>query len=395
MKLRLRSLWWKLVLGIIGLAAIGVLAIFVFVVEKIPSEAADTRNIFIENSRYKDEIRKSREILIAQLDKYPGFSIAVGIGNEVVWYEGLGYADVSQRAKITQGTRFRIYSLSKPITGVATAKLVEKGQLHLDTPIAQYLPWLPSNVGRVTTRQLASHLGGLRHYREGEISKIGGSHCETVKEAMSIFLDNKPVIARPGEKYLYSSYGFVLLSAVIESASGRPFDDFLYETILNPLEMANTVFENPYIDDPKKATFYIPERLGGWYVREAPADWDNTCKWGAGGLLSNALDLVKFGQAVINGDFLDDTSLDLLFTPAKTNAGDEVPYGFGWGTRVDSKGHHFASHSGGGMGGRAAIYVRVEDKIVVALLTNVVHDQLIDEASEIAAIFAEWEPVSE
>ena len=110
---------------------------------------------------------ESARMLIDSLmaaEAIPGLSVAVGRATEVLWSEGFGYSDLTHDVKVTPETKFRIGSVSKPVTAAALAVLVERGALDLDAPVQDYVPSFPTKRFPVTTRQLAGHLGGIRHY---------------------------------------------------------------------------------------------------------------------------------------------------------------------------------------------------------------------------------------
>jgi hypothetical protein len=150
--------------------------------------------------------------------------------------------------------------------------------------------------------------------------------------------------------------------------------------------MARTRLDDPRAELPSRAEFYVPMWLGR--VMADPKGWDNSCKWGAGGLLSTSEDLVRFAMAVTEADLLSAESRELLFTPMTTTGGEETPSGFGFAAGTNDAGVRVALHSGGAMGARSALYLRLDDGIVVALLANLIGDRLTDEASTVAEIFA-------
>ncbi len=116
-------------------------------------------------SRYADAIAHARLLAQAMTDesRTPGLSVAVGVDREIVWSEGFGYASVEQRTPVWPQTKFRIGSISKPLTAAALALLYEQGRLDLDAPVQRYVPTFPEKRWPVTTRQLAGHLAGIRH----------------------------------------------------------------------------------------------------------------------------------------------------------------------------------------------------------------------------------------
>src|SRR5438128_3393960 len=102
--------------------------------------------------------------------RIPGFQVAVGVNGRLVWSESFGYADLEHEAPVTAETQFRIGSVSKPLTADAVVQLVEAHRLDLDAPVQRYVPTFPDKGGGapITTRLLAGHLAGIRHYQGDE-----------------------------------------------------------------------------------------------------------------------------------------------------------------------------------------------------------------------------------
>jgi serine beta-lactamase-like protein LACTB len=334
-------------------------------------------------AKYAGAIKEARGVFVPLAGKYPAVSISVGVGRDVVWSEGIGYADLREESPVTSGTRFRIYSLSKPITAAAAAALVERRGFDLDASVREYLPSLPEHYAPVTARHLIGHLAGVRHYEGGEWMKVSESGCASPSDALDIFIDD-PLVSSPGESYEYSSYGYVLLSALLEAVSGMDFEKCVGGLVFRPAWMHNTKIEKPDAGETR-ATFYEPARFGR--VKEA-RPLDNTCRWGAGAFLSTPDDLAQFCLALLDGRIVGGGAFDEIFTSMKDPSGEETGYAFGWGVGVDEAGRPYASHSGGAIGGRAAVYILREQKIVVVILANMEGDPLTDEAAQIAGIFA-------
>src|SRR5579862_7980256 len=132
----------------------------------------------------------------------PGLSLAVAVDGHIVYSEGFGYADLEERVPVWPTTKFRIGSVSKPLTAIALAQLVEAGKLDLDAPVQKYVPSFPDKGAVITTRMLAGHLGGIRHYQDDEF-KIQ-QHYANVLDGLKIF-ENDPLVSPPGTKFNYSS----------------------------------------------------------------------------------------------------------------------------------------------------------------------------------------------
>src|SRR2546428_3449985 len=146
-----------------------------------------------------------------------GLQVAVGVDGKLVWSEGFGYADVARKVPVTAETQFRIGSVSKPLTAAALALLYERGKLDLDAPVQRYVPSFPDKGYPIPTRQLAGHLAGIRHYRGDEF--VLHRRFGSVAEGLTIFQDDS-LLFPPGTRFSYSSYGWNLISAVIQGAPG-------------------------------------------------------------------------------------------------------------------------------------------------------------------------------
>jgi len=148
----------------------------------------------------------------------PGLALAVALDGKIVFSEGFGYADLEERVPVWPTTKYRIGSVSKPLTATALMELVEAGKVDLDSPVQKYVPSFPDKGAVVTVPMVAGHLGGIRHYQGDEFHIQ--RHYANVLEGLKIF-ENDPLVAPPGTKFSYSSYGYNLLSAVVESAAGE------------------------------------------------------------------------------------------------------------------------------------------------------------------------------
>lgn len=320
---------------------------------------------------------------------YPGMSVAVGVNGQIVWAEGFGMADLEQSVRVTSQSKFRIGSVSKPLTAAALALLIEEGKLDLDAPVQKYVPGFPQKPQPITSRQLAGHLAGIRHYsgQEFAISR----RYNTVAEGLDIF-KNDPLLHPPGTKYSYSSYGWNLLSAVVEGASGQEFLAHMDARVFRPLGMRSTTADrNPDII-ANRVRFYERARNNGppnesmqnaIYV-------DNSYKWAGGGFLSTAEDLVRFGMAHLRPGFLKKETLALLFTSQRTASGEETNYGIGWQTRIsDETKQRVYSHGGGSVGGTSVLVLYPESGVVVAMLVNLSGARITNgDARQFAELFA-------
>ena len=316
--------------------------------------------------RYAGVVEEARALVRADLAArgYPGIAIAVAVDGETVWSEGFGYANLEHRVPMWPSVKFRVGSISKSLTAAAVATLVEDGHLDLDAPVQMYVPSFPKKAHPLTTRQLGGHLAGIRHY-QGDENFIRDPY-PTVLDGLTIFADD-PLLHAPGSAFAYTSYGFNLLSAVVEGAAKQPFLDYMRETVFRPLGLRDTVadFVIPII--PGRTSYYVRDDAG--QVVNAP--WvNNSYKWAGGGFLSTTEDVLAFANAHLDDEFLSEASRKLLFTEQKARDGEGVGYGFGWFIQERDDGRRLLSHSGGSVGGTSLMVMEPETGVVVVGLIN-------------------------
>ena len=319
-----------------------------------PAAAAEDSTISAARARIVDSMAKAG---------VPGVSITVLRHGRRIWSEGLGFADLEQRVRVTPLTRFRIGSVSKSLTAAALGLLVEAGRLDLDAPVQRYVPGFPVKRWPITSRQLGGHLAGIRHYRGDEFLSM--RRYATVEEGLAIFRDDS-LEFEPGTQYLYSSYGWNLLSAVIEGASGERFLDFMRTRVFFPLGLRQIVPDHPDSIIAFRARWYTGARDS---LANAPYV-DQSYKWAGGGFLSTTEDLAIFGQAMLAGTLLKPATFALLTTAQRTRDGKDTGYGIGWGVGRDRAGRRRIAHSGGSTGGTAYLILYPDDGLVLAMLAN-------------------------
>lgn len=317
------------------------------------------------DSHYQATIAAARRLVCDSLvPRIPGLQVAVAVDGRLVWSETFGYRDLERRVPVTRTTLFRIGSVSKPLTAAAVARLVEAGTLDLDAPVQRYVPSFPQKPWPVTTRALAGHLTGIRHYRGAEF--MLNRRYASVTEGLGIFADDS-LLFEPGTRFSYSSYGWNLISAVVEGASGENFLRYMSTHVIGPLGLTHTAPDRADSLIPDRTRFYDQDSSAG-FVLSRPVD--NSSKWAGGGFLSTAEDLVQFGAAMLRPGFVQATTLDLLFTSQRTRDGQPVGYGIGWFLTSDSLGHRLAFHGGGSVGGTTAFGIDRDSRVVIAITSN-------------------------
>jgi len=333
------------------------------------------------SGEYGLAIERARTILEEQMSDLPGLSVAVGVRGRIVWAEGFGWADIEQRVPVRPSSKFRVGSVAKPMTAALLALLFEEGKIDLDAPVQDYVPSFPTKRGPVTTRQLAGHTAGIRHYQGNEF--LNTRHYETVEEGLAIFAAD-PLMFHPGTAYAYSSYGWNLVSAVIESASGEAFLEQMEARVFEPLGMRET--------EPDQNRLILLERVRP-YVRNADGRLenapyvDNSYKWAGGGFLSTAEDLVRFGFAHMEPGFLDAETLALFQASQKTADGTETGYGIGWRVWTDESGRAVVGHGGASVGGTTRLAIYPDEGLVIAIISNLSDAPGVDEQKIVELFF--------
>jgi serine beta-lactamase-like protein LACTB len=314
-----------------------------------------------------EAIRQTRHIIAKDASKVPGLAVAVAFEGKIVWSEGFGYADLESKRPVSPSTtRFRIASVSKPLTAAGLLRLVERGEVDLDAPVQRYVLNFPvKKEGAITTRLLAGHLAGIRNYKS-IAEAFRNEPFATVQAGLAIFKDD-PLVAPPGEEFHYTTYGYSLIGAVMESAAQRDYLDLMRIEVLTPLGMQHTRPDRSGVADPDLTRFYKGSRFGG-FRPEVPVDC--SYKWPGGGFLSTAEDLVIFGAALVEPGFLKEESLAQLFTPQRPKKAGPSSYGIGWGIVKNRLGRTFYCHSGDGQGATTFLMILPKQKIVIAVLCN-------------------------
>jgi CubicO group peptidase (beta-lactamase class C family) len=295
----------------------------------------------------------------------PGLVIAVSKEGKTIYSKGFGKSDVKNNIDVSPMTRFRMASVSKLITVTAVAKLMQDGKIDIDLPIENYLPDYPHAGEGVTTRLLLSHQAGIRHYEYKDFSKARPYTSTT--DALSIFIDD-PLIHAPGSGYKYSTYAFTLIQAVIEAASGKSFIEYLDDDVLSPLNMEHTSADTQSPDGQLISKLY---RFDGNMNNESGWD-DSSYKFGGGGMLSTAEDMLLLGNAYLSNHFLKSKTIESLYTPQVEMPGalPTTHIGLTWRISEDEAGNTYYHHAGSMNGARSFLMVSPEEELVVSVMSN-------------------------
>ena len=350
--------WVSLVLLGVGLLAVGIPGLFVYMRVTATKVHRDSQKIpsVMESpplAKWAGAAEQARQIVRASMSEnnLAGLSVAVGIDGEIVWAEGFGFADIQSSLPVTPHHRFRTGTASIVFTSAAIGLLLDQGRLKLDDEIQRYVPEFPAKQWPVTVRQAMGDVAGLKG-EDPDDGVLTSSHCERPADAVALFA-KEPLLFQPGTEYRDSTFGWVLLSAVVEAASDTPFAAFLNERILRPLGMLDTFKESVTTAPPDAATSYNPRFAANpvYGIKPLPK-FDYSCHAGSNGFLSTPSDLVRFGMAINRGKLLRPQTVQTLQTPQRLtsgkSSGQQTSYGLGWdlktvtlaGQQVQAAGHN-------------------------------------------------------
>lgn len=315
---------------------------------------------------------------IFRADPMPAFCVAAYRSDVLALSRAYGEVDLEFGVPASPSHRFRIGSGGKAITATLAAILADEGSVDLDARISRYMPGLPPAHRATTLRQLLTHRGGIRHYsaRDSDRASAGGAIDSRTyfsnADILAIFIDD-PLVAPPGSRMIYSTFGYTLASIVLEHATGTPFLDVLQQKLAGPLGLTSL--------EPDAPRRVISGRVRGYGkasdVREMPpvrGVWANApmnnpaYKWAGGGLLMAVADFARFGAAHLEAGALSRGVLDSLFTVQVPDS--DPPLGLGWRISHDSRGRLRWHHAGGQEGARASLVVYPNQRLSIALASN-------------------------
>lgn len=298
---------------------------------------------------------------------------AVGIvkNGKIAFLKGYGYEDWEAHKPVTLASEFRWASMSKSLTAVAAMKLRESGKLDLNAPAKSYVGSYPH--ASVKVAQLLQNRGGVGHYAHMDSAHAEWKNKEenypknqawNAAAAVNIFEDS-PLVSEPGARYHYSTFGFILAGAVVESAGVQAYNkgyvQLVNEYIAQPLGMSSLKPDYVFDGNTAEAIGYFKNNDGDIQRRD---DDDVTWKLPGGGFKSTITDVTRFVKGLANRQMLRDSTYELMWTK---QADSNYSYGFG----IEENGSNRRVAHSGSQTKTATYYVVVpESKLGVAVMCN-------------------------
>lgn len=300
-------------------------------------------------------------------NNFLGVTAGLYIENYGIYTSGAGYINKGDHKRTNINMLGRIASITKPMTAVAIMQLYEKGVLDLDTPIQTYLKEFPKKAkGDITIRQLLKHTSGIPHY-SSKWDAISFTNYPTLLDALDIIME-KELAFKPGTQYMYSSYGYTVLGAIIEEVSQMSYGEYMKKNIWIKAGMLETSLEEPNKEYNNKSELYL--KVKSTFIKSPITDL--SIIYPAGGVQSTIRDLLKFGEAILNNKLIKSTTLEMMINATDNLApaiGDD-PYGFGWAVYNDPKYGRIIQHGGTQPGTSSFFSIYLDQQIVSAVLSN-------------------------
>jgi len=292
-----------------------------------------------------------------------GISAAYSVNGETVWEGSAGYSERSSKSSFNLDSQCRIASISKPMTAVAIMQLMEAGKIDLDKSVSSYLPDFPKK--EITVRQVLNHSSGIRAYQNKKENN-NYINYEQIEDALEIFI-NDDLLFEPGSNFNYTSYGYNILGLLIEKISGQSFASFLNQNIWEKVEMTNTEVENSSMLMAKDYKIYHRNNKGKIKTYKTTNLSDRIP---AGGIISTAPDLIKFGNGILDGTLIKKETMLLM----QENLGlkkEGNGYGLGWYLYGENpKLGNVFGHNGAQLGSSCWLMLLPDQKAVVTVLSN-------------------------
>lgn len=326
--------------------------------------------------------------------RVPGLSIAVINDGELEWAAGYGLKRLWSSDSVQESTLFQAASISKSLTALTVLSLVEDEVLDLDQDVSEYLrSWtLPEGAQtaeqRVTLRRLLTHSAGINVH--GFVGVPVGGRLPTTTELLEggAGTERIRVVSIPGERFRYSGGGYQIVQLVLEDVSGGPFARLMRSTVLEPLGMEGSTFDQPLPEElvpdaasghQRSADRKLDTIPGGWYERSAPA---------AGGLWTKPSDLARFALGIRAawleepGALLGPPMARTMLTPGKGRWGLGIP--------VSGIGESLSFGHGGNSPGYAAfwvLYPETGDGVVVMANARASGDLLMEVVRAVERVY--------
>ena len=326
----------------------------------------------VDNPMSKKTVEQFETETVKKIDHFFAYRNKIGRFNGVVlmadgnkiFEKAYGFSNFRNKDSLNINTSFQLASVSKPVTAVATLMLKERGLIKLSDSIQKFIPNFPYQ--GITIEQLLSHRSGLGNYVYwSEQYWKNQDSLMSNKDVARLMAEHKPgVYYRPNQRYFYNNTNYELLASIIESVSGKSFEEFLEDNIFEPLKMENSfLYSKESFESNDAATGYKNKRRP-----YSPFFLDGV--HGDKGLYSTVGDLFKLDQALRHGVLLSESTRIDAYTNRSKHY--RKPYGLGW--RIEEyHGKKIIYHHGWWRGFKSYFIRSIDDDKTIIVLTNMIN----------------------
>jgi CubicO group peptidase (beta-lactamase class C family) len=326
----------------------------------------------------KKEDKKIDEFM-QNLHRKRGFNgnVLVAKKGKIVYQKAFGWANYLIRDSLELSSKFELASVTKTMTGTAIMMLVEQGKIKLTQDVREFFPNFPYE--GVTIKLLLTHRSGMMNYVYFVDDLYRSQHLDqkkgiTNQQVMDLIAQYKPnPFNKPDKRFLYNNSNYMVLGAIIEKITGKPYAQYMKETIFTPAGMSHTAVYSKAVYD-KIPVDVVGHDRGQWRYSVAQNFLDGPV--GDKGIYSTVADLFLFDRAIRAGMFLKKQTLDSAYAPHNPLLRGHFSYGYGWRT-FDAPGQKVVYHTGWWHGFRH-IYLRDQkNDITIVLLSNLANGSLL------------------
>jgi len=308
----------------------------------------------------------------------PGCALGVIRGRELVYSRGYGYANLDYGIPIDAETVMNVGSVSKQFVAAAILKASLQGHLSLDDDIRRWIPEFPDYGASITVRHLVHHTSGIRD--EAQLRAVGNLPEDmTREEIIGLLARQRALNFVPGEDWLYSNGGYLLLGEILERAVGQSIEEYLSREFFRPLGSASAYYGRYGGVVPHASTSYTPAKEGFQRVSHVG---------GVVGVRINSRDMARWMTALAADELGPPGFRELQLQRGVLNNGDTIHYAFGL-DRMEHRGIPFISHGGAGTGFRTGMAIYPDADLSLFALCNLANLDAVARIRRVAEILLE------
>lgn len=315
-------------------------------------------------------------------NEIPGYALGVVMDGEIAYVQGFGVERVGADKPVTPHTVFGTGSVGKTATATAAMQLVTEGKIDLDAPVTDYLPYFrlaDERYSDITVYHLITHRSGLPEITDWY--PVPAEYDDGALERYVRSLGTVELLFAPDEQWSYSGMGYTVLADIVAKVSGQPFEDYLQENVIDPLQMSDTILIVQDSDQSEVAGNHVRDAKGQVVVSEI---FPYRRQFAATGpLYSSITDMARYATAHLNRGQLNgvrvlpETAYDAMWEPISETGWEFGPtltpllpnFGMSW-TMGELDGHRIVSHFGFDEGYIAAMLLAPDDNVAVVVNSN-------------------------